>query len=300
MNNIFDIVTLSDIDNIKASHWLIDDIIQLNSMSIIYGQPGCGKTFMVLDMCLHMAHNDNWKGHKINNKGIIIYCIGEGIHGICNRIKTWHHYNNKSNDAPFILIPIETISFSDKENIDKMIKTLDSIIDKYKLPISMIVVDTLSKASVGYDENSSKDMGEFLYQFDILKKYFELSILFIHHSNKNYRGIRGSSYLMGTADTVISITNNNNNLKCMIEKQKDGYKGEFLLKMCKYGSSLVIKNKDIKMIKDDCIFEIISKISEDELNKLILKGLTLETISKEYKQDLNYLIKINSRLELKK
>ena len=300
MDELFEIVTLNDIDVVESTHWLIDDIIPLNSMSILYGQPGCGKTFMALDMCLHMAHSSSWKGQSINNKGIIIYCIGEGINGICNRIKTWHSYYEKKCVAPFILIPIETISFSDRDNIDKMIKTLDNIREKYQLPISMIVIDTLSKASVGYDENSSKDMGEFLYQFDIIKKYFETSIMFIHHSGKNYKGMRGSSYLMGTVDTIIGITNSNNNLRCNIEKQKDGCGSEFSLKLCKYEKSLVIKDRDIKLNKEDCIYEIISKISLEELDKYLNQDMTLEEISKKYEQDLVYLNKIYNRLQLKK
>ena len=292
MNELFEIITLDDIDLIKTTHWLIDDIIPLNSMSIIYGEPGCGKTFLCLDMCMHIAHSNNWKGQVINNRGIIIYCIGEGINGLCNRINTWHDYYEKKCNAPFILIPIETISFSDRENIDKMIKTLDNIRIKYNLPISMIVVDTLSKASVGYDENSSKDMGEFLYQFDILKKYFETSIMFIHHSGKTYRGMRGSSYLMGTVDTIININNVNNNLKCNVEKQKDGSKANFSLKLCKY--------KNIILYKDDCIYELIPKITIKDLEQYLDSGLELETISKKYKQDMTYLKKLFQRLELKK
>ena len=235
MEDYFNIVTLDKIDEVvNESYWLIDDIIPQNSMVILYGQSASGKTFIGLDMCLHLVHSDKWKGKNINIKGIVVYCIGEGIKGVCNRIKNWHDYQNKKGNSPFILIPIETISFVEKENIDKMIRTLDNIVKKYNLPISMIVVDTLSKASVGYDENSSKDMGEFLYQFDILKKYYDTSILFIHHSGKSYRGIRGSSYLTGTVDTIISIVNNNNIITCNIEKQKDGFLGKFNLQLCKY------------------------------------------------------------------
>lgn len=301
MEEYFDIVTLDDIDEVVGdSYWLIDDLIPQNSMSILYGKPASGKTFISLDMCLHLAHSDNWKGKKINVKGIVIYCVGEGIKGVCNRIKNWHKYQKKKTDAPFILIPIETISFVDKTNIDKMIKTLDKIKEQYSLPISMIVVDTLSKASVGYDENMSKDMGEFLYQFDILKKYYDTSILFIHHSGKSYGGMRGSSYLLGTVDTVISVVNNNNYLKCEVEKQKDGILGNFTLQMCKYNNSLVIKEKELKYNQNKIRLEDISEISIDKFKELLDKGITLEVIVKDYKQDINYLNKLKNRLDLKK
>ena len=301
MEDYFNIVTLDKIDEVvNESYWLIDDIIPQNSMVILYGQSASGKTFIGLDMCLHLVHSDKWKGKNINIKGIVVYCIGEGIKGVCNRIKNWHDYQNKKGNSPFILIPIETISFVEKETIDKMIRTLDNIVKKYNLPISMIVVDTLSKASVGYDENSSKDMGEFLYQFDILKKYYDTSILFIHHSGKSYRGIRGSSYLTGTVDTIISIVNNNNIITCNIEKQKDGFLGKFNLQLCKYNKSLVIKEKNLELYLNKIKLEDISKMSSIILKKYLDKGMSLENISLEYNQNLMYLNKLKMRLDLKK
>ena len=169
---VFQTFTLENINDISNTQWLIEDIIPNESLIILYGPSGCGKTFISLDLSLHIAHNKSWKKQNIMKQGIIIYCIGEGIHGISNRIKAWHDYNDCELNAPFIILPIEAISFSESENIDKMVSTLEEIKEQYQMPISMIVIDTLSKASVGYDENSSKDMGQFLYNFDIIKKYF--------------------------------------------------------------------------------------------------------------------------------
>ena len=46
----------------------------------------------------------------------------------------------------------------DQLEVDDIEEALWEIKEEYDLPISMIVVDTLSKASVGYDENSSKEV----------------------------------------------------------------------------------------------------------------------------------------------
>ena len=248
MENTFQTFSLDTINDIGDTQWLIEDIIPNESLIILYGQSGCGKTFIALDMTLHIAHNIPWKKQSIVKHGIIIYCIGEGINGLSHRIKAWHDYNDCVLNAPFVILPIDAISFAEQANIDKMVATIEEIREHYQLPISMIVIDTLSKASVGYDENSSKDMGLFLYNFDIIKKYFKTSIMFIHHSGKNtYKGMRGSSYLLGSVDTVIQVENIDNTILVQIEKQKDGIEGSFQLKFQLYNDTLVVYNNNINL-----------------------------------------------------
>jgi len=308
MNNItFETFSLNNLNNIKENdnkenNWLVNNILPKNSLIILYGNSGTGKTFVSLDITLHLSHNLNWKNQKINNNGLIIYCIGEGINGINNRIKAWHNYYNCKYDAPFILISIEAISFLDKTNIDKMINTLEKIVEEYNLPINLIVLDTLSKASIGYDENSSKDMGEFLYNFDIIKKYFNTSIMFIHHSGKNNtKGMRGSSYLLGTVDTCIRLDNIDNKLFLEVEKQKDGLNGTFQLNLQKELNSLVISNSNINL-KFKNNFKVFFKNdikNIDELNFFFKDNKTFYDISKNLNIDINLIIKFINKFILK-
>ena len=311
---VFQTFSLQNLNEISDTQWLIEDIIPNESLIILYGPSGCGKTFIALDISLHIAHNKAWKKQSIVKKGIIIYCIGEGIHGIANRIKAWHNYNNLPLDAPFVLLPIEAVSFVEPENINKMISTIDQIKEEYNLPISMIIIDTLSKASVGYDENSSKDMGEFLYNFDIIKKYFNTSIMFVHHSGKNStRGMRGSSYLLGTVDTAIQVDNMNDTILVQIEKQKDGIEGSFQLKLKQHLDSLVVFENDInlkfrsktgyilnskpnnidisviiKYLKEKKSLDNISKLSNIEV--VSLKKIIQKDLLKEENSDTNTII----------
>ena len=294
---VFQTFSLQNLNDISDTQWLLEDIIPNESLIILYGPSGCGKTFIALDISLHIAHNKPWKKQSVVKTGIIIYCIGEGIHGIANRIKSWHNYNKCSLDAPFVILPIEAISFSEPENIDKMITTLEQIKEEYDLPISMIIIDTLSKASVGYDENSSKDMGQFLYNFDIIKKYFNTTIMFVHHSGKNSnRGMRGSSYLLGTVDTAIQVENMNETILVQIEKQKDGIEGTFQLKLKKHLESLVVFDNDINLKFRSKNGYILDSKSEDiditKIIELLKQKKSLDNISKKYNIEVKNLKKI--------
>ena len=301
---VFQTFTLENINDISNTQWLIEDIIPNESLIILYGPSGCGKTFISLDLSLHIAHNKSWKKQNIMKQGIIIYCIGEGIHGIFNRIKAWHDYNDCELNAPFIILPIEAISFSESENIDKMVSTLEEIKEQYQMPISMIVIDTLSKASVGYDENSSKDMGQFLYNFDIIKKYFNTTIMFVHHSGKNsYKGMRGSSYLLGTVDTAIQVENINDFLLVQIEKQKDGIEGTFQLKLKKHIDSLVVFDNDINLkfrSKTGYILDSKKTLNIQEIIRLLKLKKSITDISKQNNIEISLIKRIIKKDLLKK
>ena len=169
----------------------------------------------------------------------------------------------------------------------------------------MIVIDTLSKASVGYDENSSKDMGLFLYNFDIIKKYFKTSIMFIHHSGKNsYKGMRGSSYLLGSVDTVIQVENIDNTILVQVEKQKDGIEGSFQLKFKLYNDTLVVFDNDINLkFREKRGFIVDIELKESDITnilEMLKENNNFEDIAKKYKINIAKLKKYIKKYLLKK
>jgi RecA-family ATPase len=234
------------IQNIPQVTWIIQDIIPNNGLIIVYGSPGCGKTFVVLDMCMHIINNKKWFGNNINNSGIIAYLIGEGIYGIKNRLDAWLDYTKIKTNNLIFFIPISGMHIWETENIDRLKETLYKFTKETKNKISMIVIDTLARAATGLDENSSRDMGKFLMHFEQLKDIFKCSILFIHHRGKDEsKGMRGSSSLLGAVDTCIDIQKTNENIITIsIEKQKDGENKKINTRLVKHNNSLVLCTKE--------------------------------------------------------
>jgi hypothetical protein len=70
----------------------------------------------------------------------------------------------------------------------------------------LIVIDTLSRALAGGDENSSTDMGALVKNVDALRAATGAHLLVVHHSGKNKaNGARGHSLLRAATDTEIEI-----------------------------------------------------------------------------------------------
>jgi hypothetical protein len=245
-----EIYDLKSINKLPDPEWIIDNILPANSCTIIYGQPGCGKTFLALDICFNIAYNKKWHNHNINKTGLIFYFLGEGVAGIKKRINGWHEYNNIMFNEKFHLGLINTVVFWDKENINSIITSIRNIEKKLNQKTVLIVVDTLTRASVGLDENSTKDMGLFLNKIEYLIKEIKASVMLVHHCGKDVtKGMRGSSALLGAIDTSILVTKSDNIISVKTIKQKDGEPVELKMELCSYKNTMVIKDKEI--INDD-------------------------------------------------
>ena len=87
---------------------------------------------------------------------------------------------------------------------------------------ALIIVDTLARCFVGGDENSAKDMGLFIHGVETVQRETGATVLVIHHTGKNEKsGARGSSALMGAADTMIRCGGEMGFLSLRCAKQKD-------------------------------------------------------------------------------
>jgi hypothetical protein len=185
--------------------WLIEGVVIENAFGLIYGAPGCGKTFISLSMALSIAAGlTDWWGYKINKHGPVIYISSEGVSDLKFRITAWEQATGISvDDIPFYLIhvPINFMDSSDIERLSMTIQYSDMLMGEP--PVAMFV-DTVSRALPGADENLQKDMTLFVRACDLLKVEFGCTVTGIHHTNKQ-SGMRGSTVLDGAADFIYEI-----------------------------------------------------------------------------------------------
>ena len=89
----------------------------------------------------------------------------------------------------------------------------------------LVVVDTVSRALAGGDENSPGDMGAIVCSLDRLRDEFNCHVLAVHHLGKDAtRGARGHSRLTCNLDTVIEVTRDEASKisSAVIKNQRDG------------------------------------------------------------------------------
>jgi hypothetical protein len=197
---------------------------QCQYSTAFYGASGCGKTFLALDLAAHVALGRNWRERKLN-QGTVIYIAAEGGLGIEERLTAFRlHHEIDVTDVPLHVIaePMDLCrSAGDVELLTERCQALS--------PVSLIVVDTLSRVMAGGNENGPDDMGRFVANCDRLRLSTGAHVLVIHHSGKDdTRGARGHSLLKAAADTEIAVEKDeiSGMITAKVAKQRDHRVGD--------------------------------------------------------------------------
>lgn len=222
----FEFLTLTELRQLPPPDWLIHDTIVSDGLSIIYGPPGAGKSFIALDMALRVALDMDWHGTKTRKVGVL-YIAGEGVRGLGKRVDGWAlKHGIDLSDVPFAAITIAPQMLDPGER-SKLIRTLDEIKRKLSFEVGLIIVDTVSRAIAGQDENGQETMSAFVRSCDEIKAHTGGAMIGIHHSGKDIeRGMRGSTVLLGGCDAAIRLEKDERQVKITFEKQKDAEERE--------------------------------------------------------------------------
>ncbi len=223
----YPILRIGEIVNRPPPVYLIGRHIPEISVGFLYSVPGAGKTFLALDAALHIAYGRaDWHGDAIRapDDTVVVYIAAEGSYGFRNRIAAWLRKRGvKEFSDRFIMIE-RTIDFMSSDDIDRLLRTVSSAIAARP---ALIVVDTVSQAIPGADENLQKEMTLFVKACNRLKEAFRCAVLGIHHAGKDGTTMRGSTVLLGAGDFVFRLERKAGApvgyLRC--EKQKDGPDG---------------------------------------------------------------------------
>ena len=217
--------------------YLIDGVLVQDSLAVLYGPSGTGKTFVALDWQLSVATGSWWQGRKVE-KGPVLYVAAEGSGGLGARISAWKQANKFYGDAGLLILP-EPVNL-----LDRMASALFAQAAK-QLGVVLIVVDTVARSMPGGDENSAKDIGLLVECADQVRRASGATILLVHHTGKDLSaGMRGHSALRGALATSVECKGGEGRLVLACDKQKDDAEFDPIhLALVPAGASCVISDR---------------------------------------------------------
>lgn len=216
------LLTSADLDQIPPPQWLVQDILTVDSTAWIIGRPGHAKSFVSLDLALCVATGQRWMGREVL-RGAAVYVVGEGMHGTRPRVRAWEKVRNGEVQA-------EGIYFIDAQEEGLVLGSpawQELLWTVSQVRPALVVVDTQARVTVGVEENSSKEMGIVIAEFDRLRRLGGGStLLSVHHQGHAGQQARGSSAMLGAAQTEITVTKKERLVTVRITKQKDAEPSE--------------------------------------------------------------------------
>jgi RecA-family ATPase len=151
----FRIWSIADLEQEPEPEWLIEPFLMVDSQAVLFGAPGDGKSFVALSFALCVASGRKWLGHEVK-QGPVLYVAAEGGRGMKKRVRAWLKANGM-HDVPEMFFLREAPQLRKPNDLKKLQKT----IDQPQKPV-LIVLDTVARTMVGADENSAKDVGEWI------------------------------------------------------------------------------------------------------------------------------------------
>lgn len=181
--------------------WLVKGWLQRDGLSMVFGPSGGGKTFVVLDWCLHIASGRQWRGCKTSS-GSVVYLAGEGHHGLRARVAAWKQHH-KPDGQLNMWLSRSGCDLNTAQGLSQARNAINLLPDRP----SLIVVDTLHRFLNG-DENSAVDTKTMLDACAELMQEFGCSVLLVHHTgvaDDSQHRARGSSAWKGALENQIAI-----------------------------------------------------------------------------------------------
>lgn len=201
----------------KPISWFIRGILPNADLATVYGPSGAGKSFIVIDMCAAIARGVPWFGAK-TKQGSVAYVVAEGQGGFARRIQAYEEHNDVDmTEHPFFAIP-DTPSLMSMADVKALCAAINAV-GKFDL----IVIDTLSRAIAGHDENDNAVMSLMGKHCQYIKKHTGAMVLLVGHTGKDVnKGMRGSSVTKGNVDAELEVARAGDARSVTITKVKDG------------------------------------------------------------------------------
>ena len=209
---------IKELKSLPKVDWLVDGVLVNKGIATIYGASGSSKSFLAIDLCMNLALGNSWFDIPVTSAAHVVYVALEGFSGVAKRIQGWDK-NNKGWTPNNLEVTKDELLLAENKSVDEFIGFYKS----KKFKDGIVVIDTLNNACPNIDENHAGAMSGVIYNLKKIQQELDCTVLIVHHSGKNEEnGMRGSSSLKASMDTVIHVTQSRDGLcSWVLEKSKD-------------------------------------------------------------------------------
>ena len=167
-----------ELETESRKEWLVHNLLGAGDASAFYGVPGSGKSALVEDLALHIAAGREWHGRGVK-QGAVLFVALERKKLVERRAIAFRERHQIEN-IPFAIIG-GMYDLRSTEAVKSIIGACRAIEEETSEAIALIVIDTISRALCGGDENSPKDMGAIVAATSRLQAETKAHVLWVHH-----------------------------------------------------------------------------------------------------------------------
>ena len=202
-----------------------DDYLGAGELSCIFGPPGSGKSVLAGDLAAHIAGGRKWLGRPVRPGGVLYVAI-ERSSLVKRRLAAFREHHAVS-EIPLAVVSGQIDLRTSRASADEIVELAHKIADIGEVPTSLILIDTVSRALAGGDENSPKDMGSLVNNLAHIQEHTGAHVSALHHIPADgSQRLRGHGALLGACDTTIKVERFDSYRTATVDKVNDGPEGE--------------------------------------------------------------------------
>ncbi|MFJ6534425.1 AAA family ATPase [Microbacterium sp. NPDC091662] len=188
----------ADIRNRPSPEWLVADLIQENTIALLAGPGGLGKSFLALGLARAIACGAPFFG-KQTKRGRVLYVVAEGAAAFGDRIDAWNEAH------PSLQVPRNAVTYVEAGVNLQVEESLEQVRELIRDgEYSLVILDTLNQLAYFENENNNAEAGTVFRNIQSLRMAREgTSILVLDHTPAGGGKARGATAKRDNSDTVI-------------------------------------------------------------------------------------------------
>ncbi len=216
IQNDLKLLTIPEMDARPPVKFLVPSLLPEKGVAVLAGQSGTMKSFCAISVGLTAATGGVFFDDEIEQTNCL-FMLNEGQGGFARRCIAWQEYHHIQNTDAFKVIET-TPNLMRSESLEPFI----DLIESEKFNPGLIIIDTFSKATIGGEDNSTKDMGMAMGNAYNIANHFNALVILIDHMGKDTkRGVRGAYAKHAAADMVGHVSKIGDTVTIKTAKQKE-------------------------------------------------------------------------------
>ena len=216
-------IRFAEIDPAPVKKWLVKDFLGAGEMSCAYGPPGSAKSLLAGDLAAHVAWGQDWMGRRVSQGAVLFVAIERS--GLVKRRLAGISQHYGIPDLPLAVLSGSIDLCHGRSGVDGILECAKRLEEEAESDVGLVVIDTVSRALAGGNENSSEDMGALVQNVLRIQEDTGAHVLLTHHVPHDQNRMRGHGALLAACDTTLRIEGGELRT-ATVEKTNDGAEGQ--------------------------------------------------------------------------
>lgn len=237
-----DLLDDDDIAALAPIEHVIDGWVPAGAYSVLFGEPGVGKTHALLGMTRAVRRGTNWQGYATQH-GATLFYQGEGLRQLQDRIAAWdaRYPLRKGRKMLPGAATDRVVDLTVPEGVAAVIRTVQGYEAQHGVKVRLLVIDPLVEYMTGEENGEGMELAS--RGLRALAKLLDIGVVVGHHTNASGDRERGAAFLKMRAGAHIRMEKLDEagaELGVVAQKQRNGERLALRLSMQPSANSVVL------------------------------------------------------------